>query len=464
MISNIYLSQKALVSRSYSTLIYPQPFREGVDNLKKAWEGKAMRLYTGLQDKLGPKENVRPLSLVERVKHLSVGLILLVPLINTVALLILRRTGAGVQRPPLYIPNPTHLVCWDRVMAPFAAHNLAALDALEYRIVRDPAEVKRRLEKEYNEARKQQILLDSEENSIFRGVAEELEKEGKPEICQKGEIEIANKAGQKRGVTFDQMADRPVAFAEAQGLRVVMEDTHFAETFNYLGQQIAVTALFDGHGGRKMADYAKEHLIKHLQKRLNEFNPRALSDEGIWNALKVALVDLSRSFKGNSGATANICMRIGGHLWAANLGDSRAILLDPQGELVQLTEDQKPADKKYERGIKKRGGLVLSWPLEPARLDGELAVARALGDHCYKGHVSARPKITRYPLPENATGYHLIQGCDGVWDVATSKQVGQLAQNLLKQGYPLSAVAAKTVEAAFQAGSGDNISVIVRAL
>lgn len=456
MLSNIYLSQRALKTNSFKSLFFTQPIREGAYNFRKAWHGTAMRVYQGLQSAEGPKESRRTLSLFERVKHLAASFLLFVPLINALALLILRK--AGVQRAPEYVPSG--FVSREWVPAPYAAPRLLTIDYREYRVETDPAVVRRKIEKETADARAQ--LVEDEDTEEFSQQMEAV-KEVKADKCTKGEIALGNVPRSPK-VHFLKTDDLDVGVADAQGTRESMEDTYLAEKVDVKIDgspvKVKISALFDGHGGKGMADYAKSHLVKHLKKRLEEFNHSGLQDVGVWNALKIALVDLSRSYKEHEGgATANVCLQIGRKVWMANVGDSRAILLTPEGTTVQLTEDQKPHIEKYAKGIEKRGHNVIG-----GRLDGILAVARALGDHESMGGASARPKITLYELPEGSQASYLLQACDGIWDVASSDQVGQLAHQLLKKGRSLPVVAADVVKAAFQAGSTDNMTVMLRKL
>ena len=90
--------------------------------------------------------------------------------------------------------------------------------------------------------------------------------------------------------------------------------------------------------------------------------------------------------------------------------------------------------------------------------------AGSLGEQCYG--CSARPKIVKYTLPDDATGFTLIHGCDGVWDVADSEDVGDLISHKWLQKYPNQAqgAAAAVVVSAYHACSMDNISVVVSQL
>jgi len=83
-------------------------------------------------------------------------------------------------------------------------------------------------------------------------------------------------------------------------------------------------------------------------------------------------------------------------------------------------------------------------------------VARAIGDHRLQGAASARPKITCVDIPTNE---HLILTCDGVWDVASTRQgvAGVHAHRHL----PPEKQARNLVYSAYMAQSGDNPSALV---
>jgi serine/threonine protein phosphatase PrpC len=469
MFSNIYLSQRALKINPVALVF--RPYKEGIENIKKAWGGKALRLYTGLPDASGPKEAERKLNWNERIKHLVVGLLLLVPVINTVALLILRKLGA--QHPPSFVsvPVPAHYICWDRVPAPYAPDNLMKLDALEYRIHKGASNIEVRLLKENRAAREFDLNEQQVRRLYPQFFRKKFEEESEKVLKAPENRALHGEMAQQKG-SYTTLNDLIGGVAEAQGRREEMEDTHLTGRFEmeFEGQKktIDLSAIFDGHGGKGMSAYARAHLVGHLKKRLKEFTDLfGHNDEAIWNALKISLVDLSRSYnKDDAGATANICIKIGNKVWFDNLGDSRALILTSKGEVVQMTEDQKPNDPKYKKGVLKRGHDVFDRDKDgPSCIDGVLAVGRALGDHGLEGGVPTRPKVTCYTLPEEeAEPSYVIQACDGVWDVATTQQVGKLVQELLKKGYSLPAAAAEIAKTAFKAGSGDNLTVLIRKL
>jgi protein phosphatase 1L len=269
------------------------------------------------------------------------------------------------------------------------------------------------------------------------------------------------------GMQEERIGGYSVGIAHAQGRRPTMEDEHLATSFTLAvgGRRYPVQlfGIFDGHGGRDAARFVRDNLRAKLQEALVECNSGRLSEEGIWNALKKTTTQLNEEFKQRCGQTANaqgttatIAMILDGNLWTANVGDARTVL-DNQGTPFQLTEDAKPDDPRYKKGIEKRGGSVVTVD-GVARINRVLAVARAIGDNAVRG-VNPSPKITKKPLSEIRPGSHLILCCDGVYDVARTKDVvhavrthrntsaGNLARNIIYSSH--------------QAGSTDNLSALV---
>jgi len=133
-------------------------------------------------------------------------------------------------------------------------------------------------------------------------------------------------------------------------------------------------------------------------------------------------------------------------LWAANAGDSRAILASHDGKnglkVFDLTEDQKPDTPQEARRIKKSGGFV-SPPEEewggPARvwLDASmtlpgLAMARSIGDHLVSDiGVHAEPEVTSKNINFDDDAY-MIMASDGVWEFVDSNAASKLVSNNIK--------------------------------
>jgi protein phosphatase PTC2/3 len=266
-----------------------------------------------------------------------------------------------------------------------------------------------------------------------------------------------------------------VGVAHAQGLRPTQEDVHIACSGKFgVGKPLYydLFGIVDGHGGDATARFVKAHLQEEIEKALLKHNVRfdmlrgesAESDRDVWRALKEAFVQLdariAREIGSESGAAAVISLRMGSSLWTANLGDCRAVLVAGD-EISQLSIDAKPDMPRFKKGIEKRGGFVATHRVTP-RINGVLACARAFGDKGLKGAgghfvVSPRPKITKVDLDAyRGRPIHFILACDGIWDVATSRDAASIAG----KADPEKAAAA-IVRAALNSGSTDNCSALV---
>lgn len=249
--------------------------------------------------------------------------------------------------------------------------------------------------------------------------------------------------------------------AHAQGMRETMEDFHIAVSGTY-PLNYELFGVIDGHGGSATAAFVAEHIQEEIEKAIKK---HGTTDSEIRKALKEAFVQLdariAREILDFSGAASVISLKIGSAIWTANLGDSRAVL-KAGDKILQLSEDAKPDSPRFKKAIKKRGGWIETIFGVP-RINGVLACARAFGDKGLRGAeghyvVSPRPKITKVDLkPYSGEPIHLIQACDGIWDVASSQEVAAIVgiQNNTEDA------AAAIVRGALNAGSTDNCSALV---
>lgn len=244
--------------------------------------------------------------------------------------------------------------------------------------------------------------------------------------------------------------------ASMQGDRPSMEDEHIAKVFRIRhGNQthtLSLFGVFDGHNGPEASAFVKQNIVRTLQYYLAR---EPLSDTAMFNALKLTFIDLDQRFVGMSGTCASMAIIVDGNLWVANTGDSR-VVLDNDGLTEQLSRDAKPGKEPFiDRILKRlRDVWTASSDSKTLRVNGKLAVGGSIGDHTVRGTqghgcISPRPKITKTPLAEIRKNSRLIIGCDGLWDVATSKEVVEA-----KRG------AASLMKAAYRTGSTDNISVM----
>ncbi len=94
-------------------------------------------------------------------------------------------------------------------------------------------------------------------------------------------------------------------------------------------------------------------------------------------------------------------------LYTANVGDAR-IVLCRNGKALRLSYDHKGSDENEGRRISNAGGLILN-----NRVNGVLAVTRALGDSYLKDLVTGHPYTTETVIQPDIDEF-LILACDGV--------------------------------------------------
>ena len=100
-------------------------------------------------------------------------------------------------------------------------------------------------------------------------------------------------------------------------------------------------------------------------------------------------------------------------LYTANVGDAR-IVLCRNGKALRLSYDHKGNDENEGKRVSKAGGLILN-----NRVNGVLAVTRALGDSYLKDLVTGHPYTTETVIQPDQDEF-LILACDGVSRSQTS--------------------------------------------
>ena len=277
-------------------------------------------------------------------------------------------------------------------------------------------------------------------------------------------------------------------------------------------------AVFDGHGGSKVSRYLRQNLYAEVQSALPAVQKSGTDTTGnttaspkappaatvptvddYESALRLALErvdgDVQQinhwSYQGSTVVAAWIheaklrtpdddddsadCREttttetIQRTLLLANVGDSRAIL-SRNASAIDLTRDHRPDDPIERERIEAAGGSV-SWhghvdrkgrPIPGTgvyRVNGNLALARAIGDRSERPVVTGEPDISILPLQEDVDDFVLL-ATDGLWDVMTSSEVVAFVHALL-DGEERDSIVDMLVEEALRRGSYDNISVVI---
>ncbi|XP_061905059.1 protein phosphatase 1E [Entelurus aequoreus] len=248
-----------------------------------------------------------------------------------------------------------------------------------------------------------------------------------------------------------------------KNMRRKMEDRHliipdFNTLFNIQDQEEqAFFAVFDGHGGVDAAIYAANHLHVNLARQESLAQDPG---EALRRAFKITdqhFVKKASRENLRCGTTGVVTFLRGRTLHVAWLGDSQVILVR-RGEVVELMKAHKPDREDEKQRIEALGGCVIwfgTW-----RVNGSLSVSRAIGDSEHKPYICGDADHNVFPL--DGSEDYLILACDGFWDtVVPEEAVRVVSDHLQENAGDTSMVAHKLVASARDAGSSDNITVIV---
>ena len=314
------------------------------------------------------------------------------------------------------------------------------------------------------------------------------------------------------------------AVAEMQGWRADHEDAHFMKD-QTTEEGYAVFGVLDGHGGCEVARLAA-HL--RLPSSLQRAADGSTSTAHLETAVAASFVEtdawlrerpeVKRDQSGSTCVVAGLRKKKKTsasdeeefyEVFIANAGDSRGLVLrrtrpksgglseeedDDMMEPVSLviaSDDHKPDRQDEHARIAAAGGFVSDLDAakrtiagQPAnvvaRLDGNLAVSRGLGDFAYKRDsrrqprdqkVSCVPEVYHAGLAKKGDllrkGDLVILACDGVFDVMTNQELARaIGSALSTEGKKIPAdigdVAARILTACLHTlNSKDNMTLMI---
>ncbi|GBG31084.1 Protein phosphatase, putative [Hondaea fermentalgiana] len=280
--------------------------------------------------------------------------------------------------------------------------------------------------------------------------------------------------------------------AAAQGRRPYMED-RVGAGFARLAcgePELAYFGVFDGHGGSRVAEFCTSHLFDTLVERVADSqHMRDIGNEELTDMIIDSFMDvdariaklppvLSMESSGCPcgsprevlravdfvGSTACVLFVTPEQLIFANAGDSRALLMR-EDEIFFATLDHTPYEPLEVTRIEAAGLRV-----QGGRVDGILAVARAMGDSRFKQcpdvpaemqAVTARPDVTFFPRsPEDQ---FVVIASDGVWDCMESEEMSSyVLKFIVEDGIDLDLFCEIMLdECVNRRYGGDNTAIIV---
>ncbi|XP_039322428.1 putative protein phosphatase 1N isoform X1 [Saimiri boliviensis] len=252
----------------------------------------------------------------------------------------------------------------------------------------------------------------------------------------------------------------------AQGWRARMEDAHCTWlSLPGLPPGWAFFAVLDGHGGARAARFGARHLPGHV---LEELGPEPDEPEGVREALRRAFLSADERLRSlwprveTGGSTAVALLVSPRFLYLAHCGDSRAVL-SRAGAVAFSTEDHRPLRPRERERIHAAGGTI-----RRRRVEGSLAVSRALGDFAYKQApgrppelqlVSAEPEVAA--LVRQAEDEFMLLASDGVWDTMSGAALAGMVASRLRLGLAPELLCAQLLDTCLCKGSLDNMTCIL---
>ncbi|KAM4825527.1 LOW QUALITY PROTEIN: putative protein phosphatase 1N [Thomomys bottae] len=253
----------------------------------------------------------------------------------------------------------------------------------------------------------------------------------------------------------------------AQGWHARMEDAHCAWlSIPGLPPGWAFFAVLDGHGGARAARFGARHLPGHV---FRELGSASWEPEGVRAALRRAFLSADERLRalwprgGDPGGSTALALLVSPRfLYLAHCGDSRAVL-SRAGTVAFSTEDHRPLRPRERERIYDAGGTICR-----RRVEGSLAVSRALGDFASKEApgrppelqlVSAEPEVAT--LARQAEDEFVLLASDGVWDAMSAAALAGLAILRLRLGLAPELLCAQLLDTCLCKGSQDNMTCIL---
>ncbi|TXG53480.1 hypothetical protein EZV62_022649 [Acer yangbiense] len=271
-----------------------------------------------------------------------------------------------------------------------------------------------------------------------------------PDICA-ASLELGDEIGKNIKLEKKEFEIQGKYFVLAckRGSRQVMEDG-YGFMVDVLGNpKQAFFTVIDGHGGRAAADYVAENLGKNIVKELG-----IVGEEE--HAIRAGYMVTDTAFLSQgvgSGACAASVLLKAGELHVANVGDCR-VVLSRNGVADSLTIDHRLSREDERLRIENSGGFVFCrngvW-----RVQGSLAVSRAIGDMHLKEWIISEPEIKKLPLTSDCE--FLIMASDGLWDKVNVQEAVDVVSKEKKSIESCK----KLIEMSSSRGNMDDITVMV---
>ena len=229
-----------------------------------------------------------------------------------------------------------------------------------------------------------------------------------------------------------------------------------------------IYSIMDGHGsnGHLVSNFIKDNIIKYfsdisfyfkkikpkektsiiypenildlIYKKLKKNDYQKIKD--FYKEVDELLSSIEVHFDSNfSGSTCIIIFQIGNNIISSNVGDSRALLIKENKEIIELSHDQKPDNENEKKRIEEMGGIVSQ--CNDLYDDGKeggpfriwmkgcdypgIAMSRSIGDKiAHSIGVINEPEIMEFNLDELSK--FIILGSDGVFQHLNNNEINDI--------------------------------------
>lgn len=280
-------------------------------------------------------------------------------------------------------------------------------------------------------------------------------------------------------------------------------------------EPVSIFAIFDGHGGKRAAEYACKRLPNLFLERLRScgdvreslehaflatddelFDEFSKREEGSRNpgtpppstrrstslfsrksrlnvgesslaerkspkdesVRKLTSPDECAARNGSGcGCTATVVTLTGNILCVAHVGDSRAVLSSQQS-IRRLCEDHRAGRADEQERIESSGGMVIEVS-GTQRVNGVLAISRSIGDVGLKDFVIAKPDVMQVSLRGDEE--FVVMATDGLWDVVSDDECVSVVREMIQGEDGEEDAVKKLVDMAWERGSNDDTCVLV---
>ncbi len=236
------------------------------------------------------------------------------------------------------------------------------------------------------------------------------------------------------------------------GFTKVNQDSFLVLQNQYNFKDFNIFSVMDGHGvnGHLVSRFVTKYFTSFFKnnKKMNASNN---SEEAIcyrlkknnYDILKKAFRHAERDIGKNSdidanfsGTTCVMVFQVGEKLICANVGDSRAILVKGEDNIIPLSIDQKPDDPEESQRIIENGGEISQFEEDgeksgPFRVwkKGEvypgIAMSRSIGDFIASTlGVIPEPKFIENKVDKDTK--FIVIASDGVWEFLENERVAEI--------------------------------------